>query len=99
MTVRFLAEAEAELAEAVVHYDALLPGLGAEFALEVRDGIARIEEYPKAWQFLGQRARRYRLSRFPFGLVYAELPSEIVMLAIMHLHRKPDYWKERLTEI
>jgi hypothetical protein len=47
VTVRFLAEAEAELAEAVTHYDAQLAGLGAEFALEVRDGVARIEEYLK----------------------------------------------------
>lgn len=99
MTVRFLADAEAELADGVAYYDGLLPGLGTEFALEVRDGLARVEEYPKAWQLLGRRARRYRLSRFPYGLVYAELPSEIVVLAVMHLHRKPDYWRERLTQI
>ena len=99
MTVRFLAEAEAELAEAVAYYDGLLSGLGAEFALAVRDSLARIEQYPKAWQLLGGRARRYRLSRFPYGLIYAPLASEIVVLAVMHLHRKPDYWKERLTQI
>jgi hypothetical protein len=99
VTIRFLAEAEAELAVAVAHYDGQLPGLGAEFAMEVRDGLARIEEYPKAWQLLGRRARRYRLSRFPYGLVYAEPPSEIVVLAVMHLHRKPDYWRERLSQV
>jgi ParE toxin of type II toxin-antitoxin system, parDE len=99
VTIRFLAEAEAELAEAVAYYNALMPGLGAEFALEVRDGLTRIEQYPKAWQLLGHRARRHRLSRFPYGLVYALLSSEIVVLAVMHLHRKPDYWKERLTQI
>jgi hypothetical protein len=99
VTVRFLVEAEAELADAVAYYDGMLPGLGAEFALEVRDGLTRIEQYPKAWQLLGRRARRYCLSRFPYGLVYAPLLSEIVVLAVMHLHRKPDYWKERLTQI
>jgi len=99
VTIRFLAEAEAELGEAVACYDGLSPGLGAEFALEVRDGLGRIEQYPKAWQLLGRRARRYRLRRFPYGLVYAPLRSEIVVLAVMHLHRKPDYWKGRLTQI
>jgi hypothetical protein len=94
-----LAEAEAELADAVAHYDGLLPGLGAEFALEVRGGLSRIKQYPKAWQLLGHRVRRYRLSRFPYGLVYASLGSEIVVLAVMHLHRKPDYWKGRTTQI
>jgi len=87
------------MADAVAHYNGLLPGLGAEFALEVRNGLGRIEQYPKAWQRLGRRARRYRLSRFPYGLVYAPLRSEILVLAVMHLHRKPDYWKERLTQI
>jgi ParE toxin of type II toxin-antitoxin system, parDE len=99
VTIRFLAQAEAELAEAVDYYDGLLPGLVAEFALRVRDGLTRIEQYPEAWQLLGRPARRYRLSRFPYGLVYAPLASEIVVLAVMHLHRKPDYWKERLTKI
>jgi hypothetical protein len=95
--VRFLAEAEAELADAVAHYDGLLPGLGAEFALEVRNGLSRIKRYPKAWQLLGRRVRRYRLS--PYGLVYAPLGLEIVILAVMHLHREPDYWKRRTTQI
>jgi hypothetical protein len=54
-----------------------LPGLGSEFALRVRDGLTRIEQYPEAWQLLGRRARRYR--RFPYGLVYAPLASEIVV--------------------
>jgi hypothetical protein len=92
VTIRFLAEAEAELDAAVAYYNSQLTGLGSEFATEVQSGIARIEEYPKAWQRLGPRARRYRLNRFPYGLVYVELQSEIVVLAVMHLHRRPDYW-------
>ena len=31
--------------------------------------------------------------RFPYGLLYRLLEWEIVVLAVMHLHRKPDYWK------
>ena len=99
MTARFLDEAAAELAGAVAGYEAKSPGLGVEFALAIRDGLARIEAYPKAWQLIGQRVRRYRLNRFPYGRVYAEVGPDIVILALMHLHRKPDYWSERLTQI
>ena len=104
MTVRFLDEAAAELASAVAGYEAKVlrsksQGLGVNFAVAVRDGLARIEAYPRAWQLIGQRVRRYRLIRFPYGLVYAEVGSDIVILALMHLHRKPDYWKDRLTQI
>jgi plasmid stabilization system protein ParE len=97
--IRFLQEAESELGDAIVYYEAQSTGLGTELALEVRGGLARIEEHPQAWQLLGKRVRRYRLNRFPYGLIYAELPSEIVILAVMHLHRRPDYWRGRMAQV
>jgi len=95
VTVRFLAEAEAELDDAVAYYEAQLAGLGSDFAAEVQAGIARIKEYPEAWQLLGRRVRRYRLNRFPYGLLYAVLDNEIVIGAV----RKPNYWHARTTEM
>lgn len=95
MRIRFEIEAAAELAEAVAYYNGLLPGLGSEFAAEVRGGLHRIEEHPNAWPLIEDDIRRYRLNRFPYGFVYMIHQSEIVVLAVMHLHRKPDYWKER----
>jgi hypothetical protein len=50
VTIRLLAEAEAELDEAVAHYEALSAGLGAGFAADIRIGLALIEEYPDGWQ-------------------------------------------------
>jgi plasmid stabilization system protein ParE len=99
VSVRFLPPAEAELAEAVAYYNGQSAGLGAELASEIREGLARIEQFPQAWQLLSRRARRYRLRRFPYGLVYVEVGSEIVVLAVMHLHRRPEYWKERLGQV
>jgi hypothetical protein len=78
--VRFLAEAEAELDDAVAYYEVQLAGLGTDFAAEVRAGLARIEEYPEAWQSLGSRVRRYRLNRFPYGIIYAVLGEEIIVV-------------------
>ena len=99
MSVRFLPPAEAELDEAVSYYNAQSAGLGAEFVSEIREGLARIEQFPQAWQLLGERGRRYRLRRFPYGLVYVEAGSDIIVLAVMHLHRRPGYWKERLGQV
>jgi hypothetical protein len=47
MDVVFLAPAQAELAEAVVYYNAQREGLGEEFAEEGQRTIARIIEYPE----------------------------------------------------
>ena len=92
-------EAESELGDANAYYEAQSAGLRTELALEGRGDLVRIEEHPQAWQLLGKRVRRYRLNRFPYGLIYAELPSEIVILAVMHLHRRPDYWRGRMAQI
>ena len=59
-------------------YNGLSAGLGAEFAAEIRGSLGRITEYPEAWQLLGPRVRRYRLKRFPYGLVYRLLQMEII---------------------
>jgi hypothetical protein len=97
--VRFLAAAEDELDEAVAYYNGRTAGLGTQFALEVREGLRRVTEFPDAWHLLGPRVGRYRLKRFPFGIVYTPLPSEIAVVAIMNLRRKPNYWKKRLRQV
>lgn len=73
-------------------------GLGRDFALEIEAGLAKISLLLHGWRKLGPRVRRYRLRRSPYGLVYAPLRSEIVIVivAVMHLHRKPGYWRPRL---
>ena len=99
MTTRFVDGAEAEVDEAVAFYNERSDRLGVEFAMEVQIGLKRIEAYPKAWPRIGRRVHRYRLNRFPYGIVYAPLPNEIVVVAVMHMKRRPGYWRERLRGV
>ena len=47
---------------------------------------------------LAEGIRRYRLSRFPYGLIYTINNDDILVLAVAHLHRlRPDYWRDRLN--
>ena len=39
--------------------------------------------------------RRRLIRRFPLGVLYRIDPDEIVILAVMHLSRRPDYWHGR----
>jgi plasmid stabilization system protein ParE len=96
VTVRFLEIAESELDDAIRWYQAQAPGLGEAFLLEVMTTARRIARYPGAWQLLEQDIRRCRLTRFPYGLIYAVERNDIVVLAVAHLHRKPGYWRERV---
>jgi hypothetical protein len=57
-----------------------------------------LEQYPRAWHPLGGGIRRCRLSRFPYAVIYAPEPEEILVIAIMHMHRRPGYWRDRLKD-
>jgi plasmid stabilization system protein ParE len=96
VTVRFLEIAEIELDQAVRWHELQVPGLGDAFLIEVLSAADRIARFPEAWHPLGEGVRRCRLTRFPYGLIYAVENGEIVVLAVAHLHRRPDYWRERL---
>jgi plasmid stabilization system protein ParE len=96
VTVRFLEIAEIELDQAVHWYGAQAPGLGEAFLIEVLSAADRIVRFPEAWHPLGEGVRRCRLSRFPYGLIYTIDNGDILVLAVAHLHRRPDHWRDRV---
>ena len=99
MNVEFVLAAEFELDEAVAYYTGKGEALAARFRSAVADGVARIAERPHAWQPVGGGARRYRLRRFPYGLVYRVKDDTATIYAVMHLKRRPQYWRSRMPQI
>lgn len=97
MKIRLLIPAERELGEAVSYYNAQVSGLGDAFLVEVLKVFGLIRQYPLGWHPLDREIRRCRLSRFPYGVVYVPDPDEILVIAIHHLHRRPGYWRDRLS--
>ena len=96
MRIRFLEMAQIELDEAVKYYNYEASGLGEEFLAEVLKALGRIGEFPEAWHPCSKRTRRCQTQRFPYGIIYQTRKKEILIIAIANLHRKPDYWKDRL---
>jgi plasmid stabilization system protein ParE len=97
VTARLLDVAQRELDEAIVYYNGESPGLGDAFLLETVAAIDRIRRFPQAWHPLGNEMRRCRLRRFPYGLIYSSDEEGILILAVAHAHRKPGYWRDRIT--
>lgn len=97
MTSSFHPRAEQELGKAVSYYEECSSGLGLEFAEEVYAAIARIIAYPKAWTRLSKHTRRCLVNRFPFGVIFQVKGSELRIIAVANLNRKPGYWKRRVT--
>jgi plasmid stabilization system protein ParE len=88
--------ADREVDEIVDYYDGVKETLGDEFFNELQNAIARVLQLPDAWQKVWPSARRCLLNRFPYQLVYQEKPDGILIVAVMHLHREPNYWADRI---
>lgn len=91
----FHEDAEKEFMAAIEFYENLQPGLGLRFAEEVYSTIDRICEHPYAWSRIDGKTRRCLTNKFPYGILYRIDENMIRIMAVMHLHRKPYYWKGR----
>ena len=96
---KILEQAELELDEAYDYYEYELQGLGEKFIEEFRRGIKRILNYPYAWSFIQDNVRKCVLKKFPYNIIYAIEDELIIILAVAHQHRRPDYWIDRLKTL
>ncbi|MCX7169509.1 MAG: type II toxin-antitoxin system RelE/ParE family toxin [Proteobacteria bacterium] len=96
MRIRYLAVAQTEIADAAEYYAAVSPGLGTAFKKELRQLMRIVATMPTAWPPSGEGTRKCLMSRFPYLVIYAPLPDELLVLAVGHQHRQPGYWRERL---
>ena len=95
MMYSFHPEAKAEFLEAIDYYEGCANGLGYDFSIEVHSAIQNILIHPAAWPVLEEDVRRCLTNRFPYGILYSIEPDGVFILAVMHLHRIPGYWKHR----
>ena len=88
-------EAAQELEQAIGWYNSQSRALGLELLGEFDHAIDMICDRTLAWPRHVKGTRRFLLHRFPYGVVYHKKQGAIRILAVMHLHRKPGYWKDR----
>ena len=91
----FHPEALTEYAEAVKYYAQQPAELAQAFINTVEDAVYRIRESPTRWQVIEKDIHRCFVKKFPYAIIYTIEPDYILILAVMHSHRHPDYWKSR----
>jgi toxin ParE1/3/4 len=92
-----LPEAEEELHQATLWYEARNRGLGVEFMGVVEAALERVAENPEAfaqWR-MDPRYRRHVIRRFPYSIFYEIRPDHIEIVAVAHAKREPGYWITR----
>jgi len=95
MSVLFHPDAEQEFNDAIDYYEDIEKGLGYDFAVEIANTLARITAFPKAWPVIENGIRRALVKRFPYAVLYSENQDNLYIIAVMHLHRNPEYWQQR----
>lgn len=96
MKSEFLPEADEEFREAARYYESEAAGVGLSFIAAVHKGVAEIIELPLAAQVVRAGIRKKVLRHFLYNLYYAIEADTIVIIAVAHQRRRPNYWRVRL---
>lgn len=92
MKIFFTKLAKQELDDAFIFYELENTGLGIKFNNEIKKSLKRIIKNPEAWSIECGEIRKALLHRFPYKILYSIEKDHILILAIAHQHRKPNYW-------
>jgi plasmid stabilization system protein ParE len=95
-SVEFHPDAQDEFISAARFCEGQTSGLGLDFILTVQRTYERLLDSPASGTPFGRRLRRVLMPKFPCGLLYRVEPERIYILAVMHISRRPGYWRSRL---
>ena len=96
MKVTYLGPAKKELIEAAKFYNTRVSGLGRRFLTAVKQVEQRIQENPVSGKCVSAQVRRRLVRGWPYAVLYRIDDREIVVVAMMHQRREPEYWLDRL---
>jgi toxin ParE1/3/4 len=101
MKVVYTAEVVRELRAARQWYEERSPGTGERLVDLVDEKIGAIAQAPMS--FPPDRddpiARRARIRKYPYTLVFMIHDEVVVLFALAHGRRKPGYWRKRLRVV
>jgi len=89
VNVRFTSLANREFIHVFDHYAALNPGTARKLASEVTEGFKRVGLFPEICSYYVRPFRRFKPRTFPYGFFYTIEANEIMVHAVVHLHRQP----------
>jgi plasmid stabilization system protein ParE len=94
--LRIERDAGHDISEAALWYEDRRPGLGLEFLEQIDLIFERIAQSPFQFPRIEGNTRRALLGRFPYGIYFEVEEDRVAIQAVLHLHRHPDSWKDRI---
>ncbi len=96
MKIEFHPEALAEFEDAARYYANCQEGLESRFIARVEVALSQIQQAPERWRIFEDDVRRCLTRVFPYAVLFTVEPDYILIIAVMHCHRDPGYWRHRL---
>src|ERR1700722_317302 len=93
--VEFDSGAAEDVRTAIAWYRERSPRAASEFIEELNRATATIQEAPSRWALQKDNTRRFPLWRFPYVVIYEEEESRVLVWAVAHGSRRPEYWVKR----
>ena len=88
-------EATKDAAEAIGYFDALRPGLGQAFLIQVQDVLLRISGMPEIHGIVWRNVRAARLRRFTYVVYYRVHEDRLEVLVVVQGNRDAAVWQSR----
>ncbi|PAW76218.1 MAG: hypothetical protein B9S32_15940 [Verrucomicrobia bacterium Tous-C9LFEB] len=70
-------------------------GWGDTFLNDYESTLRSVVAAPERPSLFLQENRKKNFKRFPYAIVYSCEKEILYVKAVMHLHRRPNYWKYR----
>jgi len=96
MKIRFLTMAEMEVDEAVSWYQEQSERGSLAFLDELDRAIWIVRSHPLIAAEIESGIRGFCFRRFPYSLIYGIDDDALVVIAVAHHSRKPQYWIDRV---
>lgn len=71
------------------------PRQGELFVEALEKALRSARERPQLYRCFDGEFRKVRVGKFRNAVVFRVRGEEIQVIAVMHLHREPGYWKKR----
>ncbi|HKJ33559.1 MAG TPA: type II toxin-antitoxin system RelE/ParE family toxin [Balneolales bacterium] len=89
--------AEGEFYNIIDYYKQFDKSLSSDFIYEFDRAVKHLQKFPDAGSPYLHNTKLIILHRFPYAIVYKIYRNKVIVVhAVMHMKRKPDYWKGRL---
>lgn len=95
--IEYVPAAEEEFLAEIEYLEQRSRGLGRRFIGEVHRAEALIARFPEWAPEVAPGIRKYVLRTFQYSLLYSPRPDGVLILAVAHHKRQPNYWRNRAT--